>query len=124
MARVDDMSRRGEAVDRHRQRQPVARADESDEMILPQRFGAQGANTGKRRRDGEVEFAGRELIVQSFALDRPDLNVEPRSVAPKRCDEGWQEGGLVQIDGRDPRRGDDLPRVENAGQAQRARNVG
>lgn len=89
-------------------------ADQRYQMILPQRLGSQIAAADQDRRDREIEFAGRELIVQPLTLNGVDLQIETRRVAPEPCHERRQQRRLVQVDGRDAQRAGDLVRVKGA----------
>ena len=91
VACVDDMRRCCEELERHRQRQRMASADQRNQLVLPQRLHAQIPASYQDRRDGEIEFAGGKLIVEPVTLDRVDLKIESWRIAAQPRHEGGEQ---------------------------------
>jgi hypothetical protein len=114
----------GERVERHRQRQRIIDADERNEAIAPHSLGPQVRRPGENGRYGEVEFSGRELVVQPVAFDRLKMQVETRRVAAQSRHQGGQKGRLVEVDRRDPHDTRSLSRFERRGRFEGAGDIG
>ena len=89
-----------------------------------QRLGAQVRRACENGRDCQVQFAARKLVVQPVAFDRLKMQIEAGRVAAQPRNEGGQEAGLVEIDGRDPRDAGRLSRFERARQLEGAGDIG